>query len=169
MTRLLSSVLTITALLPTDGRPLPGAPCVVQDMTVQLAPGSRCLLIGPNGTEMLMRLLYITPLTSSCVGPGCDQKLIGDISQFRCWQDVLAADPSWQAQGARGRCQCAGATAVLCHRTDHQRRHSLHRRQLGAGCCLCWIFRPAAGVLCLSMSERQSAGAWLQAACHWLL
>jgi ABC-type uncharacterized transport system ATPase subunit len=36
-------------LLPTDGRPLPGAPCVVQDMTVQLAPGSRCLLIGPNG------------------------------------------------------------------------------------------------------------------------
>lgn len=58
-------MLTIIALMLADGRPLPGAPCVVQDMTVQLAPGSRCLLIGPNGTEMLMRLLYITPLTSS--------------------------------------------------------------------------------------------------------
>jgi hypothetical protein len=82
---------------------------------------------------------------------------------IRCWQDVLAADPSWQAQGARGRRQCAGATAVLCHRIDHQRRHSLYRRQLGAGCCLRWVFRSAAGVFCLSVSERQLTGAWLQA------
>lgn len=32
-----------------DGRPLPGARSVVQDMNVQMTPGSRCLLIGPNG------------------------------------------------------------------------------------------------------------------------
>ncbi|KAL4449008.1 hypothetical protein ABPG77_007725 [Micractinium sp. CCAP 211/92] len=32
-----------------DGRPLPGRPPVVQDMTVSLPRGATCLLIGPNG------------------------------------------------------------------------------------------------------------------------
>lgn len=41
--------LTVCAPLTADGRPLPGAPCVVEDMSVQLKPGCRCLLIGPNG------------------------------------------------------------------------------------------------------------------------
>lgn len=42
-----------------DGRPLPGARSVVQDMSVQLSPGSRCLLIGPNGAgkTSLLRIL----------------------------------------------------------------------------------------------------------------
>lgn len=42
-----------------DGRPLPGAPTVVENMSVQLRPGSRCLLIGPNGAgkTSLLRIL----------------------------------------------------------------------------------------------------------------
>ena len=34
---------------PVDGRPLPGVPPVVEDMSVQIPQGSRVLLIGPNG------------------------------------------------------------------------------------------------------------------------
>jgi CCR4-NOT complex subunit CAF16 len=33
----------------TDGRPIPGAPAVVRDMTVSLPRGATCLLVGPNG------------------------------------------------------------------------------------------------------------------------
>ncbi|GBF90133.1 ABC transporter I family protein [Raphidocelis subcapitata] len=32
-----------------DGRPIPGQPPLITDMTLSLAPGSRCLLIGANG------------------------------------------------------------------------------------------------------------------------
>lgn len=32
-----------------DGRPLPGVPPVVRNMSIQLPRGARCLLIGPNG------------------------------------------------------------------------------------------------------------------------
>jgi hypothetical protein len=35
--------------LPPDGRPIPGQPPLITDMTLELAPGSRCLLIGANG------------------------------------------------------------------------------------------------------------------------
>ena len=34
-----------------DGRPLPSAPAVVRDMSTRLRPGSRCLLVGPNGRQ----------------------------------------------------------------------------------------------------------------------
>lgn len=39
----------VERLYAADGRPLPGVPPVVQDMSVQITAGSRCLLIGPNG------------------------------------------------------------------------------------------------------------------------
>ena len=32
-----------------DGRPLPGVPPVVTDMSIKLPAGSRCILVGPNG------------------------------------------------------------------------------------------------------------------------
>lgn len=40
---------TLTMPWAADGRPTPGVPPVVQDMSLDLAPGSRCLLIGANG------------------------------------------------------------------------------------------------------------------------
>jgi hypothetical protein len=47
--------LTIHLVCPADGRPLPGVPPVVRNMSIQLPPGARCLLIGPNGAPLSAR------------------------------------------------------------------------------------------------------------------
>lgn len=46
-----------------DGRPLPGVPPVVKDMSIELPRGARCLLIGPNG-EPPCPSLAVTPLAT---------------------------------------------------------------------------------------------------------
>lgn len=45
--------------MPADGSPAPGSEPVVQDMSMQLLPGQRCLLIGANGAgkSTLLRVL----------------------------------------------------------------------------------------------------------------
>lgn len=53
----------VPAVFPADGRPLPGRPPVVQDMTVSLPRGATCLLIGPNGAGKTT-LLKVRALTS---------------------------------------------------------------------------------------------------------
>ena len=46
-----------------DGRPLPGVPPVVKDMSIELPRGARCLLIGPNGEPPCLSLA-VTPLAT---------------------------------------------------------------------------------------------------------
>lgn len=71
---MISALLPATAFLPVfpaDGRPLPGRPPVVQNMTVTLPRGATCLLIGPNGagktTLLKVRALYGVGTTLRCV------------------------------------------------------------------------------------------------------
>ncbi|EFN52379.1 hypothetical protein CHLNCDRAFT_26750, partial [Chlorella variabilis] len=51
-----------------DGRPLPGRPPVVRDMSIQLPRGATCLLIGPNGAgkTTLPQAPAATPSHLSC-------------------------------------------------------------------------------------------------------
>ena len=134
--------------LPADGRPLPGRPPVVRDMSIQLPRGATCLLIGPNGagkTTLLKAKWQPTRGAGTCAGTcSCVAKPTG--ARCNAFPSVLPpAGAGWQAHGARGSGAGAGRPSLPRHAPDQQRRAVVCRRQLGARHRLCRLRHPSGG------------------------